>query len=261
MKNNIPFKILAALGIFAAVACSMSHAQFNPATLSTGFDYSTGDYGEATDTEFLSIPVTMRWDGANWNVKLTVPYVYVSGPSSVAETGPFGLLRRPNSAAESGLGDIVLSGSYGMISPREGVGGPWVDVTGRVKFGTASRSKGLGTGENDYATQVDIYQVFGRVTPFGTIGYRVMGDPPGANLENHFYTTIGASYRLSHSTSVGGMLDLRERIVPGGDSGREVTAFVDHRFGDSWRALGYVLNGFTDASPDLGFGLSLSYAF
>ena len=30
-----------------------------------------------------------------------------------------------------------------------------IDLTGKVKFGTADENKGLGTGENDYAVQAD----------------------------------------------------------------------------------------------------------
>ena len=262
MKTNLLPKTVLVLGSLVAVGfLSPCRAQSIKTTVSTGFDYSYGKYGESTTTKVLFIPLTTRWDGDLWNVKLTVPYVRVSGPATVIpELGQVGLPPRPTAAAESGIGDIVLAGSYGVIR-NTGFEGPSVDLTGRVKFGTSDFSKGLGTGETDYSTQLDCYQSFGRMTPFGSFGYRVMGDPPGFNLRNHFYTTIGANYRINQRTVVGALFDWRQKLLAGGDAGAELTGYVEHRMTDSWRLLAYGLAGFSNASPDGGLGLSLGHVF
>ena len=84
MKTTFPPKPALTLGLLvAAGVLSPCHAQSVRTTVSTGFDYSYGKYGETTTTKVLSIPLTTRWDGDHWNVKLTVPYVRVSGPATV----------------------------------------------------------------------------------------------------------------------------------------------------------------------------------
>jgi hypothetical protein len=39
---------------------------------------------------------------------------------------------------------------------------------------------------------------------------------------------------------------------------RELTAYLNHKFGEGQHIRGYVLKGFSDGSPDFGFGLLVS---
>src|SRR5216684_6702141 len=75
-KKGIALALLAfAQGALAADAGELS--------LGVGFNYSSGDYGTATTTEIVSIPIIARYDRSPWIFKLTVPYLRVSGGTSV----------------------------------------------------------------------------------------------------------------------------------------------------------------------------------
>ena len=228
--------------------------------VSAGFDYTNGDYGGGSDTELLVIPVTGTYEVDRWTFKATIPYVRVSGPADVVPD--IGLVGRPGvrpgGETESGLGDIVLGATYAALTdPSE----PMLDLTAKVKLGTADEDKGLGTGETDLMFQADVHQTYGNWTPFGTLGYRFLGDPGGVDLKDGFYLAGGASYRLDEPTSVGALLDWRERVISGGDDMVELVAFIARKLDEQWKAQGYVLAGFTDASPDYGLGGSISYQF
>jgi len=225
--------------------------------LSTGFDYTTGDYGGSGNTEIVTLPFSASYEVDRWTYKLTVPYVYISGSANVVSgVGTVGPGVRSGSGTASGLGDPVFAVTYAtLVDPQR----PLLDLTAKVKLGVADRD--IGTGESDLMFQADLYQTYGDWTPFGTLGYRFLGDPSGGDIEDGFYVSAGASYRLDEPTRVGAVLDWRQRTVSGGEDAVELTAFVTRRLDDQWKVQGYVLKGFSDASPDYGVGGSLSYTF
>jgi hypothetical protein len=229
-------------------------------TLASGFDYTTGKYGQSSSTDILTIPVIGRYDYDRWTFKLTVPWIRVSGPADVVQD--VGLLSRSRVRAtrqtESGLGDIMTDATYNVLNDPDTVS---LDLTGKIKFGTASRGKGLGTGENDYSLQADIYKAVGDFTPFATLGYRILGSPPGLNLNDIWFLSGGTTYRITPPTAIGAVLDLQEKSSDGLDNVAELTAFVTHKLDSHWKLQGYVLTGFTNASPDFGLGGMAGYTF
>jgi hypothetical protein len=227
-------------------------------SLSSGFDYTSGDYGLSEDTRMLAIPVTASYTADQWTFRASVPYLRISGPAYVVpELGGVGGVR-PVSSTESGLGDFIVSAAYALAT---GAGQPGVDLSAKVKFGTADDEKGLGTGESDLYFQADVYHVYGDLVPFGTLGYRVLGDPAAFELEDGLYASAGVSYRWSEPTRIGGVFDWRQRTIEGGDAAAEFTAFVTHRLNERWRVQVYAVKGFTDASPDVGVGTVVGYTF
>jgi len=136
-----------------------------------------------------------------------------------------------------------------------------IDFTGKVKLGTASESKGLGTGETDYYAQIDLYQNLGTITPFGNVGYRVLGTSATFPLKDGLYASAGAAFRVSPSTVTGAAFDWRSRIINGAKDGTDAIAFVSTNANDRWNFLGYVIKGFNDASPDYGLGGLATYKF
>jgi hypothetical protein len=165
---------------------------------------------------------------------------------------------RPTRSSKSGIGDVIGSATFHANPSADQLN---VDFTGRVKFGTADDAKGLGTGETDFYTQTDLYQRFGNITPFTTLGYRFLGKTSLYQLKDGPYAAIGSVFRASDWTSVGLSLDWRSRIVPGGDHAFESTLFVVHNPTTRWNLVGYVLKGYTDASPDIGLGGLVNYRF
>ncbi len=229
-------------------------------TVSSGFDYTTGKYGQSSSTDILSIPVIGRFDTGRWTFKATFPWTRISGPADVVPD--LGLIRhgraRATTQTESGVGDLVTAATFNAVNQSDSVS---LDLTGKIKFGTASRSKGLGTGENDYSLQADVYQQVDALTPFVTLGYRFLGDPPGINLNNIWFASIGASYRLTPPTSVGAVLDWQQKSSDGVDDVAELTAFLTQKLNQPWKLQVYVLTGFTNASADFGLGGLVSYSF
>ena len=230
-------------------------------SLTTGLDYSTGKYGQAETTDILYIPFTGKYEADQYSLKLTVPYLEVTGPGNVVrDVGQIG----PASASatrtrQSGLGDIVVAGTYDMYVGH--ANGTLVDVTAKIKFGTADEAKGLGTGKNDYALQADLYKTLGENTVFGTLGYKVLGSPAGTTLNNVFYASLGAGHQYSRETSAGLILNLQQKASATGSAQRELTAYVSHKLGKTWKAQAYAVKGFSDGSPDWGAGAMFTAAF
>jgi hypothetical protein len=252
--SNFSSSVALAAGLLAFGA-PLTRAQFS---LSSGFDYTSGDYGLSEDTRMFTVPFTATYVSDQWTFRASLPYLRISGPAYVVpDLGQVGGLR-PVSTTESGLGDLVLSGSYALPTAANR---PAFDLTAKVKLGTADEARGLGTGENDVYVQGDVYQVYGDIAPFATLGYRFLGDPSGFRLKDGFYASAGVSYRWSEPTRVGAILDWRQRAVSGGDAAMELTAFVTHRVDERWRVQVYAVKGFSDASPDAGLGGVVGYAF
>ena len=84
-----------------------------------------------------------------------------SGPcAGVTNSGSGGAGTNSTRTTESGLGDIVAGATYNVID-QEDTSGWIVELNGRVKFGKASSSRGLGSGKTHYPVQANIDKYFG----------------------------------------------------------------------------------------------------
>ena len=256
---------LAALPVAAlalAVVPGKALAEAPRFSLGAGAEYTTGDYGGDESVDEFYLPVTATLDFERVSLRLYVPFLSVRAPELTTITGPDGqpVIGEGPTQTESGLGDVlasltvfdVLSGSGGDLA---------LDLTGKVKFGTADEEKGLGTGEQDYSLQADVFRFFDKATLMGTAGYAFRGDPGSYELDDTLFASAGASYATSDATSIGAFFDFREASVPDSDSLQELSAWVSTRLGANGRAQVYVLAGFGDSSPDWGGGLSFSTRF
>ena len=242
-----------------AVAGQTGKAQ---TSVSVGAEYSTGKFGGTETTDTLYIPVVVRHETGPWVLKATVPWLRVTGPGNVIGAGADRVVvPGVNNArrTESGLGDIVVSAFYNLMDERKG--GLGLDLGGKIKLPTADDQKGLGTGELDYAVQLDFFRPFDATTLFGSIGYRVYGDPAGVTLRDVPYASIGFSYRMSSQQAVGVAYDYRPHIVNGGGEVSELTAFWSNRLSPEWKLQLYGVVGFADASPDAAIGLLFERRF
>lgn len=249
-------RIVVALFMLAISLPSIADDQMS---LGTGFNYSSGKYGNAKPTDILYIPVTGKYESDNLTLKLTVPYISITGPGGVVMgMGRFGrATARTTTTTNSGLGDITTSAGYNVYSADSLA----FDLVGNIKFGTADANKGLGTGKNDYSAQVDGYYTRNRTTFFGTVGYKIYGSPAVVSLNNEPYGTIGASQKLGNITSAGIMLDVAKSPSQFGADQREVTAFVSQKITANIKVQANALKGFSDGSPDTGFGAMITGYF
>jgi len=260
MKRAILFAGL--VGSFTLVpiqACANVDGKFS---LETGMDYNTGKYGASQSTDILYVPVTARYQGREWTLKLTVPYLQISGPANVVVingAGLTGVATTNTRSTRSGLGDVLVAATHNAYNG--GPAGLVVNLTGKIKFGTASSANGLGTGKNDYTVQSDMFKVSGNLTTFGTLGYRVYGSPAAYTLRNVFFGALGVSYKFDQATSGGVMLTGGQKVTATGSSRQEVLLFASHKLERNWKTQGYLLKGFTNSVPDWGVGATVAYLF
>ncbi len=251
-------------GLFVAtclVAGNTHAAEPGKFKVSSGFDYSSGDYGSTTDTEIWYVPLTVKYDTFPWTTKVTVPWLQIKGPGGVVGGGESVIVVNPGATTtttESGLGDIVASLSYSMDPISEGF--PLLDFTGKIKFPTADEDKGLGTGEVDYTLQLDAAKIYGRWTPIATLGYKIKGDPAGVKLDNTFFASAGAAYKFSSMVSAGATLDYSESSTSTSDDAVELFAYLAYKLSPQWSINAYGVAGFTDGSPNEEIGMQFSFS-
>lgn len=293
-KNKI---LIAALG-FAACGNTLAADGF---TFNIGTDYTSGKYGGTDRTTVWSIPVSAKYTTGPVALRVSVPWLRVSGtgvviPSGLGgigddggvssgggggSVGAFGCAadnRRGASSpedngpcattttttttsatrnTESGFGDIVAAIVYTPINTK----GTIVDVTGKVKFPTASETKALGSGKTDYALQAEIEQAIGNGFVNGGIGYKWLGDPAGVDLRNVFYGVIGGGYKPTAETTVGVAYDYARAARNGGKAPQEVSVYASQRLTKNIKLNGSIFAGLSDGSPDWGAGVSIGYNF
>lgn len=240
-------------------------------SLGTGADYSSGDYGTGNDATLWSVPVALTYKGDRFGWGITVPYLLLhssgnvvvgtggltgtgSGGDAGGGGGPGGgMLSTSQTSTEGGLGDITLRGS--MKLTEEGAVMPWMGVTLKTKIATADEDKFLGTGENDYAAQLELAK--GMVD--GYVGYKLLGDPDYVNFNNVAYGALALTHESSADTRYAIEGYLEQPAIDGTDPKREVSVILDHWLDDQRRISGYLLKGFTDTSPDWGAGVAIKY--
>jgi hypothetical protein len=229
--------------------------------VSTGFDFSTGDYGDAEKTDVWYVPVSARVDWRQWRFRVTVPYIRVTGPDSSVTSAVDGAVVLASGSGDrqtqQGLGDVIGAVTYRLDPPRRWL--PWIDLTARVKFPTASEGKSLGTGEFDETLQLDAMYSFGRLTPFAAVAYRFVGDPEGRDLSNALSTTLGFDWRLERWLSAGVYYGWRQTASRSLGDAHDLVPYASWKIGKHWSIGPYLDFGLSSAAPDFGAGLQLGY--
>lgn len=225
----------------------------------TGVDYSEGKYGSQVTTQQTSVPLVAKYEAERWSGKLSIPYVWIKNvnPNSQGESLPCGnAVQTPKDV--DGFGDFVASASYSVYSAD----GFLVDLGAKAKFATADADKCLSSGKNDYSISADVVQQLGQITVFGTLGLTKKGDPEflgqRIDYDDPVFASLGASYKLSNQTSVGASYDYRQQLTEAGSEVSEASAFVSQKIDNSMKVQGYLVAGFSDASPDFGVGVLVS---
>ena len=251
--------LLAAAGLTASVEAWAEGARIS---VDAGAEYTSGDYGGDQSIDELYMPVTAILDLDRVAFQLTVPFLSVRAPEFTVIDGPDGqpIVGEGPMRTSSGIGDVQAAVTVYDVLVSKG-GDFALDLTGKIKFGTADADAGLGTGEQDYALQADWFRFFSQFTVMGTAGYFVRGDPEDYDLNDTFYASLGGSYALKDRLSCGAFYDYRESSVQGSDAAQELSGWVSTGIGARGRADFYVIAGIGDSSPDWGVGLSFRTTF
>ena len=201
------------------------------------------------------MPLILRQQRGKLGLKLTVPFVRVSGPSGAVPIGDGGVvcddrLSRsgsgnggrgsgssgsnsvddcdddPTTASQrttrAGLGDVEVEAAYALL--ESAVNDLAVDLIGTVRLGTASASKGLGTGKHSGSLQADVSQGFGSFKVLGTLGYRVFQRVDGVLLKNAPFAAISGQWAFDGGATLKLVYDhhrpveLGARFCPGSDA-------------------------------------------
>jgi hypothetical protein len=230
-------------------------------SISVGVDRSTGKFGGTEKTDITYVPTTLKLENNDMTLKLSVPYINISGPSNVvggAGNAPIVTSNSQNATRRtaSGLGDVVASAGFNV--GRNVEGGYGVDLVTKVKFPTADEKQGLGTGKRDYSVQFDGFSISGKTTYFGTMGYKKMGDTSTIDFRDTAFGAFGVARALNRKSQMGIIYDHRQASVSGVASQKEITLFITNQLAKELRLQAYLVGGLTNSSVDSAFGLQLS---
>lgn len=90
-----------------------------------------------------------------------------------------------------------VAGAVTYTLPLHGTQGINLDITGKIKFGTADEDKGLGTGETDVSFQAEAYKSYTpQLTLFAGLGHAILGDSEAIPLDNVFFGFVGGTYKF-----------------------------------------------------------------
>ncbi len=217
---------------------------------SLGFDYSRGDYGLARDSQLFYVPIGVTADLARLRLRAVVPFLVSDGPTVVLDGAT---LSSPRLASETngGLGEIQLSTSYLFDLGPSGL--PLLELGLRVTAPTRSKIE-LGTGGWAFAPQLDLFQRYGRVTPFVSAGRQFFTVD---SLDDRFFTSVGTSIEIRPGMSLGLAYDWLEATNGRASDAHELVPFLSFGSGRGWSLGPYGVVGLSDGSPELGLGISL----
>lgn len=224
-------------------------------TVSLNLDYAEGKYGETEKSSAWTMPLIIKHQMGDFSLKLNLPYVRATGTAAAG-----GDRFAPSRQVQEGFGDMVVTATYAVLGGTEP--GLMLDFGAKAKFATADKQNDLiTTGKNDYSLLADFLQPIGPVVGLLTVGKTKKGDPDGVDYRDPWFASAGLSYKAAERTNVGVLYDFRQKLTPRGAPVSEAMLFVEHKFSNQYRLQAYVVRGFSDASPDLGVGATVSARF
>lgn len=245
------------IGLSAFFGSAAQAADSPSLSVTTGVDYSQGDYGLPDDTKITVVPITGRLTAGDWAFTVALPYIRLNTPGGVV-LGPDGkpLPGVPTDGGKTnGFGDLGLGVKYSV--PSDIFGGLDLAFGGRVKLPTSAESKGLSTGKTDIAGSVELGYTFGRVSPFLELGYRVLGDPDGVDLRNGPTLSAGSSFQFGKAVLIASY-DYARSASSSAEDSQEVFGGVALPVGNRFTLTGYGTKGLSEGSADYGAGLLLT---
>lgn len=263
---------------FLAAACA---ALLAPAAhgadwkFSSSFNYDTGNYGGNGNTDSIYIPLTLKRYFREGAISVTAPFLRQSSTGRVTRvggrpaamgggSGGMGGMGGGGSSsvtsAESGLGDVLVNGSY--ILKKDGPKSFDLAAAGRLKLPTADETRGLGTGELDEGVGLEFSKELRPGLALLVDGYyTIIGDPAGADLNNEVALDLGIFHQFKKDYSLTVLYATRSAIVDGNDDPRELSGTLDYSSTDGNHYFGGLLLGLSDGSPDYGLSVGLSRRF
>lgn len=233
-------------------------------SLSLGTGYAEGRFGTDTKTTIWSSAVGARLRLGDWALSASLPYMRIRSRST-AFTGidATPVLIAPNTSARRrthrGLGDLTLGASYTIAPARLPIE---LELSGRAKINTATDRSRLSSGENDYAVGVDFSIPMGRVTPFGSVSYRFLGDTQQYRLRDGPAASAGASYAFNPKSYALVSYHYSRAATASVEDAHELFAGATTRMpGSPLRLTGFATAGLSRGAAAASAGLAVSLGF
>ena len=228
----------------------------------TGVEYQEGDYFTGERVEILTIQNAARLRVGRTMFAVSLPWHRIEAPGNVVGGG--GLLGLPiivdptqpsTRDVRRGIGDLRI----GVAHTLPGIAGVEITLSGQAKLPTASASRGIGTGETDFAVGAEIARSFGPVTPFLSIGYTMPGDPEAYDLRNSLSARSGVSLQLGRSLRGSVSYGFAESVSPLVPDEQQVSMGLNASLSNRV-SLGLSGNaGLSNGSPDVAASVSLGF--
>lgn len=247
-------KLSLGCGLAAVLAAPAAMAQ---AKFATSSEYSTGSYGEATDTTLLYAALSAGFDSEDWSFEAILPWVQLDGPATFL--GPDIPLARGTATGRTtsdkvdGFADVGLSLTRTVKLSEDGA--TRLDLTGRAQLPTGEEDKGLSSGDMRSSLGLDLSQDAADWTFFVGGGRRFNG---GGLYQDGWFGSAGLAW-VGTSVSVGAAYDYSEASTIGVEAASEISAWVSLPVGKGSRFQIYGVAGFSEGSPDQAFGARLVF--
>lgn len=254
-------------------------------TLSTGATYSSGDYGDLTDTKVFAVPFSLTVRNGNWKFRASIPWVSISGPALLIQTpggsgsggggpgggpgpsagdavgddngGSGGGGSHDHTGRRSGIGDVNLAATYDLDLGHDFYVEPGV----KLKVPTASRRKRIGTGKADVTVSSDLVKDIGPWTFYAGARRRFVGQATGFNLRSTWGAGAGASFRATRRVLVGADYDWQQSAVQGRGPSSELSGWASMPLVSRARLTLSATKGFTRNSARYAAAAIVSYRF
>lgn len=283
--------VLAFSGALALIFSPTALAQLS---LSTGIEYTRGNYGKPGSTEVWLVGHAARYRTGPWIFRISLPLLRVEGRSSVTdieasdpddgdfidpaddeEDAPDGGLSGTTGNTvrrQTGFGDATISVFRTMVEANSGPVG--IELGGLAKIPVAGGNRCLLTNdEMDLSAQANLFQYYGRFEPYLSFGWTKRGDPVARDnqcnvidgsrihLRDPLFRTIGVGYRLDDDSSIRIEHEFRQKLRATSDPKSELSVIYQRRLTEHWRFNAFGLLGLSNNSPDTGLGASVSYRY
>ena len=233
-------------------------------SLSLGTTYAEGKFGTTSRTTIASTALSGRLRLGDWALSASLPYMRIQSRSTIftgVDATP--VLVAPNTSARRrthrGLGDLTLGASYTIAPATLPVE---LELSGRAKINTATTSSRLSSGKNDYAVGADVSVPLGRVTPFGSVSYRFLGDTNEYRLRDGAAASAGASYAFNPKSYALVSYHYSRAATSLVEDAHELFAGATTRMaGSPLRLTGFATAGLSRGAAAASAGVAVSVAF
>jgi len=240
------------------------------ALVSFGAEFSTGGQGSGSETQSIYVPLIFTWfPTERTDMGIEVPYLSQGGTNPAphlyqnSRNAASTMMTRQGGAGGStvttGLGDIIAR--FGILSMFETERLPQLREALYVKFPTASKADGLGTGEVDAGVGIDAVKWFGDLQFIGDLFYNYQGKAEDFGLTDYLSSTAGLGWQVS--SSLRPMLLVKGATSLSRDSG----ALLEARMRLLWTLSAatsldlFYSRGIAANSPDWGGGLAIIHFY